>query len=172
MEGRREDELFSGLSAEGWAPGWSQVRSNRQVARGSSSFLFFLVLHLCLAVSISHLGLSLFLCLSPSPLPAQCLSLVSSPPHHLQVHLGAQGHLGACHGGSRCIAQPRLTRRSPLVLTPGSSSCASQACLPWGTVEPLLHIPASPLSLGLRTVAPLSAVCPGSLWSIWKLLKS
>lgn len=124
MEGRREDQLFSGLSAEGWAPGWSQVRSSRQVPRGSSSFLFFLVLHLCLSVCISHLGLSLFLCLSPSPLPAQCL--VSSPPP-------------SSSGSSRCPEAPGgLPWRVPLhcsaqadaALAPGPHTRELFFCLP------------------------------------------
>lgn len=103
-EGRREDQLSAGLSAEGWAPGPKSGRADRSQEAHPASFLFFLVLHLCLSLSASLTWVCVSLSLSLSPFrPASALS--PPHPHHLQVHLRPRGTWGLpC--GSCCIAQP------------------------------------------------------------------
>ena len=170
-------QLFKG---GGWAPSLSQVRWNPQAPRGSSRFPLFLVLNLSLAVSVPlyvclcllvSLHLSFSLGLSPPDLP-------SPPPHHLQAHL----HLAAVAlcprspGGLLGWVLPRCSAEPDPVLAPCPGTGELPLCPPEGVPDPgscgafSPHL-CLPLSLGLRTVASMSVVCPGSLWYVWKLLE-
>lgn len=160
----------------GWAPSLSQVRWNPQAPRGSSRFLLFLVLNLSLTVSVHlcvclclfvSLHLSFSLGLSPR-------DVTPSPPGSSSP--GSSCSVPKVTWGPAGWVLPHGSAEPDPVLTPCPNTRELSLCPPEGVPDPEScgafspHL-CLPLSLGLRTVASMSVVYPGSLWYIWKLLE-